>query len=92
MGPRQIRRQWWGSQAQLLSTRHFKLTASQDADHASHDGVQNETSPKICRELEICLSLEWGTGGLTGDYRELNGTKIRVENVHYELSREDLVV
>lgn len=40
----------------------------------------------------ICLSMEWGTGSLTGDYSELNGTKIRVENVHYELSREDLVV
>lgn len=36
--------------------------------------------------------MEWATGSLTGEYRELNGTKIRVENVHYELSREDLVV
>lgn len=75
----------------MFSTRRTKLTASQDADHASHDGVQNETSPKICRELDICISMEWATS-LTGDYRELNGTKIRVENVHYELSREDLVV
>lgn len=36
--------------------------------------------------------MEWRSGSLTGRYSELNGTKIRVENIHYELSREDLVV
>lgn len=36
--------------------------------------------------------MEWGISSLTRDHSELNGTKIRVENVHYELSREDLVV
>lgn len=72
--------------------RRTKLTASQDANHASHDAVQNGTSPKICRELDICHLMGRGISSLTGDYSELNGTKIRVENVHYELSREDLVV
>lgn len=36
--------------------------------------------------------MESVTGILTRGYSELNGTKIRVENVHYELSREDLAV
>lgn len=50
-------------------------------------------SPKICRESPICVfSMESVTGILTRGYSELNGTKIRVENVHYELSREDLAV
>lgn len=38
------------------------------------------------------MSLNGRISSLTGYYSELNGTKIRVENVHYELSREDLVV
>jgi hypothetical protein len=64
----------------------------QDANHDSHDVVQNVTSPEICRESRNVLFMERGAGILTRDYSELNGTKIRVENIHYELSREDLAV